>query len=359
MARSTSKKSSRTNKSKRNFSIVDWLSKNRVWLFVLAFAIAGTYYYVTTFASPKLPVYSDDIVTGYINLTPVVVSKDANGNLAYEMYPATTYVQVDGTVVCDTGGSTGTVTTGTLSRGEVKKLHKEMYDTDVTDLADEIGFGAKDAFVSYEGIVVGGETEAKGTAVYGNTALPTSFIKAKDRLARACEKATRTQNRDQISSPREPKLKKSNNKKTAFSGLNELLFPKTSACCNGGVEDKGFESAHYKSINEWRKANGKTTLPHNSCMGDKATIWSDKMAFAGSISHSPNLAADIGACHPTWNKGGENVGVGYDNAGLMAAFKGSPSHNANMLATDWKEIGVGAVKKSDGRIFVTQRYVRY
>jgi uncharacterized protein YkwD len=335
-----------------------------MWLFVLGFSVVGTYFLVTTFANPKLPTYSDDIVAGYINLTPTVVSQDEAGNLAYEMYPATAYVQVDGTVVCDSGGSSGTVTTGTLSNGQVKQLHKDMYDSGVTDLADEVGSGANDAFVSYEGVLVGSEGEAKGTAVYGDAQRPDSFTNAKDKITKACEKATRTANRGEVASPREPNMKKTNNKKTAFTDLEELVFPKASACCSAGVtEDKTFESAHYNSINQWRTQNGRRTLPHDGCMGDKATMYSNTMASTGRFVHSTRIAADADACRKGWRKLGENIGKGYDNSSLMNAFKASSGHNINMLDSAWTQMGIGAVyvKDSAGRrlYYVTQRYGQY
>lgn len=364
-AKSSTKKTAVTKRSasKKSFNLVSWINSNRMWLFILGFSVIGTYFLVSTFANPKLPTYSDDMVAGYINLTPTVVSQDEAGNLAYEMYPATTYVQVDGTIVCDTGGSSGTVTTGTLSNGEVKKLHKEMYDSGVADLADEVGLGSSDAFVSYEGILVGTDTEAKGTAVYGDAKRPDDFTKAKDTLTKLCAKATRTQNRGQVASPREPKLKKTDNKKTAFTNVEQLLFPKVSACCAAGVtEDTNFEYQHYTSINQWRQQNGRRTLPHDTCMGDKATMYSNWMAANGRFEHSTKLAADADACRKGWRKLGENLGKGYDNAGLMAAFKKSATHNTNMLDPAWTQIGVGAVwvKEGTSRLYyVTQRYAQY
>lgn len=364
MVRSTKAPKKRTSATKRKTNKVSAtpasLRNPRVLLFALVFAAVGVFALLQIGASPALPEFSDDIVAGYLNLTPTLVSQDEAGNRAYEMYPATTYVQADGTVVCDSGGTIGTVTTGTLSKGEVKKLQKDILDTGVTDLADEIGTsGQEDAFVTMEGFMVAEGTDAKGTAVYPGGNKPSSFEKAQATLQRACDKAARTTERSEVKAPREPKLKKSNNRKTAFSGVSELLFPKVSACCGGGTRDTNFESQHVASINNYRAQNGRARLPVSGCLTDKALYWSDAMAKAGKISHSPNIASDTQACHPTWNLAGENVGVGYDNAGLMKAFIASAPHRANMLDTRWRAFGVGAVRKSDNRVFVTQRYARY
>jgi len=345
--------------AKKSFNLSTWLRTNRLWLFVLVFAVAGTYYLVQTYASPKLPAYSDDIVAGYINLTPTLISQDESGNLTYEMYPATTIVQVDGTVVCDAGGSLGTVTTGTLSAGEVKKLQKDVIATSVTGLSDEIGTDNENAFVAYEGFMVADGSQAKGTAVYAGAQKPSSFSKAQATLQRACDKATLTVKRSEVKEPREPNLKRTNNKKSAFSGVTDLLFAKASACCSVGTRDSAFETAHAKSINDYRASKGRARLPRNACMDEKALNWSGQMAAAGKHSHSPNLAKDTAACYPNWKYTGENVGVGYDNTSLFNAFKASSSHNANMLNSIWKAMGIGAVKHPDKRIFVTQRYVQY
>lgn len=366
MVRSTKapKKRSATVKKKTSKSSVSLpnITRNpRMLLFVLAFAVVGVFALLQIGASPSLPAYSDDIVAGYINMTPTIISQDENGNTAYEMFSASTYVQSDGTIVCDAGGTTSSVSTGVLSQGEVKKLQKDMYASGVTDLADEIGTDGQNAFVAFEGLMVSGGTDAKGTAVYAGAQKPTDFSKAQDTLQRLCAKATRTTERAAVKAPREPKLKKTS-KKSAFTKVTDSLFPKVTACCSAGTRDTAFEDQHAASINNYRRQNGRAMLAHTQCLKDKAVFWSDKMAKDGYISHAPSqsLMNDTAACHSNWRYAGENVGKGYDNTSLFNAFRASPTHNNNMLG-NWKSFGVGAVRSSreSGIVYVTQRYALY
>ncbi|MBA3758188.1 CAP domain-containing protein [Candidatus Saccharibacteria bacterium] len=357
----SSKKRTAVSKSKKSTNTnlpFAGLRNSRLALFVLAFAAVGVFALFQIGAKPDLPTYSDDIVVGYIDLKPTNISQDENGNTAYEMYPAVTYVQADGTLVCDPGSSnTTTVTTGMLSKKEVEKLHQDIVATEVTSLADEITVGNKDALIQFEGFVVGGAESAKGTAVYAGAQKPAKFAKAQEKLQAVCAKATKSENRSNIKQPREPKI--NGTKKSLVTQADELLTPKASACCSVGQDDTAYGSDQHNRINNHRKASGKSILAvGNTCMIGKAYEWTRKMVAAGRISHDPNLGGAGTQCYGSrWNKLGENVGVGYDSAGLMQAFINSPGHNANLLDSAWEYLGVGAVRGSNGRTFVTHRFV--
>ncbi len=364
MAR-TAKKSTAKNKkpksvSKKSNNLSNFLGKNKMWVFALLFGVLGTGFLLFAGAEPKLPTYSDDIVVGYLDLKPTVISKDENGNIAYEMYPASTYVQADGTVVCDPGSSDPTnVKTGTISQKEVEKLYKDILKTDVTSLADEITAGDEgtEGLVQFEGFLVGEAEEAKGTAVYAGAQKPAKFEKAQKKLQAVCEKATKSVTRELLKAPREPKLKKTN--KNLMTIVDDFLVPSASACCNTGTSDFALGAKHRDDINNYRASKGKRTLaPTNKCMTDNAYAWTHKMANSGEISHDPGLRNVADYCYgSTFRGAGENVGRGYDYSSLFQAFKNSSGHNANMLNSAWDESGVGAVRNPDGQIFITQRYI--
>lgn len=360
-AKTSAKKPAATKKSsgKKSSNISDWLRTNRMWLFVLIFAVAGTYYLVRTYANPKLPTYSDDIVAGYINLTPTAVAQDESGNLSYEMYPASTYVLRDGTLVCDPGAAGGaSVKTGSLSKKEVERIHRDVVNTDVRSLPDEVSNGEGQALVQFEGFLVGEDDGAKGTAVYAGAQKPEKFSKAVSKLQALCDKATRTEERAKLKEPREPKVKATKNK-SVVSFLDNLITPSASACCSVGTRDTAFENEHGNAINNYRASVGRARLPRTACLDDKALVWAGQMATAGKISHSTTIAQDTAKCNANWRKAGENVGVGYDSSGLMKAFIASPTHNANLLDPAWRAMGIGGVRHPDRRIFVVQRYVAY
>lgn len=340
--------------------IRNWIRTNRIWLFALIFSVAGTYFLVSSNANPVLPAFSDDIVAGYINLAPTSMKQDEKGNLSYEIYSASTYVLRDGSLVCDSGTAGGqTVQTGTLTIEEVAKLSKDLSDTDVQSLPDQIATNQAQPVVHFEGFLVGGPDSAKGTAVYPGAEKPVKFAKAQDKLTSLCTKATRTEERSKIKSPRAAKLK--NTKKTAMMSAKNFILPTASACCNVGTRDPNFEAQQAYGINSWRTSHGRRALPRVACLDAIALDWANKMTNDGYISHRTDLGAQISSrCSPYWRTNGENVGFTTgDSAGLMDAFINSPAHNANLLDFSWYYMGIGAVRHPDGRTFVTQNFGRW
>jgi hypothetical protein len=85
-----------------------------------------------------------------------------------------------------------------------------------------------------------------------------------------------------------------------------------------------------------------------------ARDWSDQMAANGGISHNPNLGGQVSG---GWSKLGENVGVGWDVAGLMSAFVASPGHYRNIVDPSFNYIGVGVTYDGEGRIYTTHDFM--
>jgi len=106
------------------------------------------------------------------------------------------------------------------------------------------------------------------------------------------------------------------------------------------------EEAVVQLINQYRAANGLGALSTDSQLDDIARWKSQDMATNNYFSHTDSLGrdpfqrmADFGYTYNTWL--GENLAAGIETA--QAAFelwKGSPSHNANMLNPNFKVIGV-------------------
>lgn len=71
------------------------------------------------------------------------------------------------------------------------------------------------------------------------------------------------------------------------------------------------------------------------------------------ICHNPEL----GSVTSDWYALGENVGVGYDVAGLDRAFWNSEVHRANVVG-NFNYAGVGVVIRDDGTLFVTVVFMR-
>ena len=107
-------------------------------------------------------------------------------------------------------------------------------------------------------------------------------------------------------------------------------------------------------LNGFRAAAG---LPALTVAGDataKAQQHSDEMAAAANLYHSADLAGGI---QPGWTILGENVGVGADAGQLESMFEASGPHYANLANAAYNQVGVGATRGGDGRLYVTQFFV--
>lgn len=79
-----------------------------------------------------------------------------------------------------------------------------------------------------------------------------------------------------------------------------------------------------------------------------ARRWAAHMAAARTLAHNPRLGQDVHG----WRAVGENVGVGETAAGVQSAFMHSSAHRTNILSRTYRQFGVGAVRGSDGRLYV-------
>lgn len=109
--------------------------------------------------------------------------------------------------------------------------------------------------------------------------------------------------------------------------------------------DAGFVSM----INSARASAGLPPLASRGDLTSVAASWSQQMASSGTLAHNPSLASQVSG----YRYVGENVGYGPDAGTIHRAFMNSASHRANILDSDYTEIGV-AVVESGGRLWVTQ-----
>ena len=106
------------------------------------------------------------------------------------------------------------------------------------------------------------------------------------------------------------------------------------------------EEAFLALINSYRADNGLGPLSLNSQLDSDAVWMSQDMAAHNYFSHSDSLGrdpfqrmADFGYTYNTWR--GENLAAGVQAAqAAFDLFKGSPGHNANMLNSNFKVIGI-------------------
>jgi uncharacterized protein YkwD len=106
-------------------------------------------------------------------------------------------------------------------------------------------------------------------------------------------------------------------------------------------------------LNGARSDQGLPSLATRSDLVAVARAQATRMADSGTLYHNPNLTTDV----TNWRSVGENVGYGPDVQTVHVAFMNSEGHRANILDTDYTEVGVGVVERGD-RVWVAEVFRR-
>lgn len=110
----------------------------------------------------------------------------------------------------------------------------------------------------------------------------------------------------------------------------------------------GSDIASY--TNSSRADHGLRSLAVASDLQRLAQQHAQWMADHQTLGHTSDLGGKV-CC---WKSVGENVGMGSSARQIFDAFMGSSAHRSNILATRYTQIGVGAARSSDGRLWVDQ-----
>jgi Cysteine-rich secretory protein family len=113
------------------------------------------------------------------------------------------------------------------------------------------------------------------------------------------------------------------------------------------------ESRLVSLVNAERASRGIHTLSVASDLMSIAHRHSAEMAASRSIYHNNALPSEVRG----WRAIGENVGRGPTAKAVHDAFMRSSEHRAHILGSRYKQIGTGAVKGSDGYLYVTEVFV--
>ena len=106
-------------------------------------------------------------------------------------------------------------------------------------------------------------------------------------------------------------------------------------------------------LNGARSDRGLPSLATRSDLVAVARAQATRMADSGTLYHNPNLTTDV----TNWRWVGENVGYGPDVQTVHVAFMNSDGHRANILDTDYTQVGVGVVERGD-RVWVAEVFRR-
>lgn len=107
-------------------------------------------------------------------------------------------------------------------------------------------------------------------------------------------------------------------------------------------------------VNATRRGKGLPTLVQSDGLVQMARGQSVRQAEKGNIFHNPDLGGEITKRGLSWQKVGENVGMGPNVDLIEEAFLNSPHHYENIVDPKFDAIGVGVVDGADGRRYVTQ-----
>lgn len=111
------------------------------------------------------------------------------------------------------------------------------------------------------------------------------------------------------------------------------------------------EESQFTSLtNSARSNKGLRSYSVASDLVSVARRHAQRMAASKSIYHNGNLGSEVSG----WSAVGENVGMGGSASSIHQAFMNSAAHRANILDTDFTQVGMGVAFDSDGVMYVTQ-----
>lgn len=144
-----------------------------------------------------------------------------------------------------------------------------------------------------------------------------------------------------------------------------VLFASASARpADASTTMRSMETRLIELHNAARAAHGLPALREHPTMTVESRKWSQHMSNTGVLEHqsaangyTSYAYTTCAVADPQWRGCAENVGVGAAADGIHAAFMASPGHKANVLSSTANRIGVGYWKGTDGRLWVTVRFL--
>ncbi len=126
---------------------------------------------------------------------------------------------------------------------------------------------------------------------------------------------------------------------------------------------RDFQKRVITLVNKERAANGLSALKENAELDKVATLKSEDMAKLNYFSHtSPTYGSPFEMLSQfgiTYTAAGENIAMGQPTPeSVMDAWMNSEGHRANILNSNYTEIGVGITKNANGQYIWTQTFLR-
>src|SRR5690606_2747144 len=128
------------------------------------------------------------------------------------------------------------------------------------------------------------------------------------------------------------------------------------------ISEKNFEGKVVQLVNQKRAQAGLKPLAHNWELSRVARYKSMDMRDQGYFSHtSPTYGSPftmIKSVGISYRAAGENIAMGQStHQAVVDAWMKSPGHRANIMSTQFTEIGVGYAFGGSGRHYWTQMFI--
>ena len=137
----------------------------------------------------------------------------------------------------------------------------------------------------------------------------------------------------------------------------------TSNNSNSTASFKDFQKKVIDLVNSERAKAGLNALTENSALDNVATLKSEDMVNLNYFSHtSPTYGSPfqmLTQFNIKYTAAGENIAYGQPTPeDVMTGWMNSAGHRANILNTNYTQIGVGVAQKSNGQYVWTQEFSR-
>lgn len=135
-----------------------------------------------------------------------------------------------------------------------------------------------------------------------------------------------------------------------MAGLMAAAFLPATSASAACYTPNSTEKAFARKMNNARSNADKGSLRLDPELSKAAKVHTREMIKKDLLHHTPSETLRRRVTN--WSILGENVGVGGTVTSLHQAFMNSTAHRANILLSDFRHVGVGAIK-DDGRLWVT------
>lgn len=154
---------------------------------------------------------------------------------------------------------------------------------------------------------------------------------------------------------------------TAISPLNFYAFSKPLPTSKISKNFNDDEKEIFELVNRERRKKNLTGLKWRSDLSEMARKYSEKMAREKFFSHFDKSGSGVterarASKIKGWFKIGENLFY-YEskenlNSFVVKKWMESSSHRANILDRDYTSAGLGIAQSRDGKVFITQVFVK-